>query len=669
MGMSALSFVVLVCLATLIQLLKIRGELQNQNVWHGRKELRQLDDRTLSLLQRKFDHFQQESANNATLIDVLKEAEMTKDSIIERLEKSFEMTLPYWDYRMDVQLTKPDDSSIMLMEFCHHANMNATNDTLTIRNVNETEREIDLQLVKIEERCRSGALLTFLRETFPPNKRKFLKFSEKTLQILQEVTDQRGCSLCATENSKKWLFCDRRSTHRCVSKIIPNGDCTKFANSSESCFQSRCHRGRCTPRELTNVLNVSENITNTRNPNSSPVYLENLEELKIFTSQPETTSLTRNSTLGINSRSSNTLQIAISRAENNSVYMKSSDRVISKGKYRVSEYVPIKSLKFRDLEKHYWTNISDIKNNSHLADDKKEIIFTERHLNRNRKKFRMKYFGNKDDAEIIRIHIQKYSETIHPIQQHDNSTFRTKKLSKYGHYHRKLKQHRRMSKSSKSIVHLYGYDRPSSSKDLPKLLKSSRRDSRKMSEFSMNDVKLSDKELYTTGYDKKSCQFLFSTTATLSILPHYVYFSITVIEGKPKRNNLLNRAVSTCDITLTGANMPYGFTEKIKGELIQRKTSAIVRTLNPEIFGPLVEFSVAVNDQYGKPCQQKCLNRKGSYGNCENRPIRLASHEFTIFSDPIEFYESEKSLLECQWTGRGYYRKRKRDFLLFICDE
>uniref|UniRef100_A0A1I8EV14 Uncharacterized protein n=1 Tax=Wuchereria bancrofti TaxID=6293 RepID=A0A1I8EV14_WUCBA len=77
----------------------------------------------------------------------------------------------------------------------------------------------------------------------------------------------------------------------------------------------------------------------------------------------------------------------------------------------------------------------------------------------------------------------------------------------------------------------------------------------------------------------------------------------------------------------------------IIGQLIQNKTSAVLRTLNPEMFGPLVEFYITVTDQDGRPCQQRCLNSKGTYENCEERPIRLSSHEFIVFSDPIEFHE------------------------------
>lgn len=95
------------------------------------------------------------------------------------------MTLPYWDYRIDAQLTKPEDSSIMLMEFCRHVD-EGTNYSLLIQNINDTEGETDQQLFKIEQRCKSGALLTFLRQNFPPNNSKFLKISKSSARSLTE---------------------------------------------------------------------------------------------------------------------------------------------------------------------------------------------------------------------------------------------------------------------------------------------------------------------------------------------------------------------------------------------------------------------------------------------------------------------------------------------------
>ncbi|EFO25926.1 hypothetical protein LOAG_02560 [Loa loa] len=44
------------------------------------------------------------------------------------------------------------------------------------------------------------------------------------------------------------------------------------------------------------------------------------------------------------------------------------------------------------------------------------------------------------------------------------------------------------------------------------------------------------------------CRDVNETTAALNVLSQYVYFPITVIEGKPKRNNLLSRAVAARDI-------------------------------------------------------------------------------------------------------------------------
>lgn len=302
---------------------------------------------------------------------------------------------------------------------------------------------------------------------------------------------------------------------------------------------------------MTTVLKVFENITIAKNP---PVHLKNPEKLKISILPPEVISPTKNFTSNINSNKIS--RIDAYSVKNNSILTKSSGRVISEDKYRIPEYLSIASLN--------WRNISSVKNSSHSASNKKEIILSEKHLNRNRKKSRKKYPGNlenKGEVEINKVPIQKYPEPIHLIQR-DNITFRTKKLSKCSHYHRKLKQRKEVSKLSKGIIHLYGYDRPSSSEDLLKSLKSSP-DSGKVSKFGMKDVKQSAKEQHET-IDNKSCQFLLPATTTHNILSQYVYFSITVIEGKSKRYNLLNRAVATCDITLTGANMPYGFTEKIK---------------------------------------------------------------------------------------------------------
>ncbi|VDO39238.1 unnamed protein product [Onchocerca flexuosa] len=637
---------------------------------------------------------------------------MTEELIIERLEESIKMKLPYWDYRIDARLTKPEDSSIMLMELCRSEE---TNDNLLIKNINDTndEGEIDWQLLKIEQKCKNGALLAFLRQTLPPNN-----------------TLGKGCSSCETKNSKRWLFCNQ-NINRCVSKIIPNGNCTEFANDSESCFQSRCHHGRCSTKEMITAMNsyilseihpnVSENISLAKN---FSIYVKNPEELKILPPM-EARLLTGNFTSDTDSNKIPRIEVNI--AENSSVLMKPSDRVISESKYRVPEYMPISLPKFKSLEKYPWINISSVENkhSSHVVYDRKKINLTEKNFNRKRKKFGVKHFGkhrNKGEVVINKVSVQKYPESIYLIQ-YDNSTFRINKLSKCGYYRKRLKQQKGVSKLPKRNVHRYRHDKPSSKEDLSKFPKSNS-DSGKALKFGMKDVKLSAKEQNKTT-DDKAYQFLLPITTTLNIPSHYVFFSITVIEGKPKRNNLLNRPVAACNITLIGANMPYGFTEKIKGELIQEKTSAVIRTLNPELFGPLVEFYITVTDQNERPCEQRCLNNKGSYGNCEDRPIRLSSHEFIVFSDPIDLYEvmfvsydflhrvviyqidwqlvimidstdslclftlstipykkssnividyhffikTQKSLLECQWTGRGYYRKRKHDFLLFTCNE
>ncbi|EJW80889.1 hypothetical protein WUBG_08201 [Wuchereria bancrofti] len=221
-------------------------------MWDRRKELRQLDEVTLSLLQYKFEHFRQESTNNVTLIDALAVAVMTNELIIE----SFCGMLNFISLSTSSEAAKVDK----------HVN-DETNDSLLItQNVNSTEEETDRQLLKIEQRCKSGALLTFLRQTLPPDNREFLKISKSSASTIALI---KGCSLCETNSSKRWLFCDR-NIHRCVSKIIPNGDCTKFEN--ESCFQSKCDQERCSQQEMTPVMKVSENTTIARN---SVSYLKN----------------------------------------------------------------------------------------------------------------------------------------------------------------------------------------------------------------------------------------------------------------------------------------------------------------------------------------------------------------------------------------------------------
>lgn len=40
-----------------------------------------------------------------------------------------------------------------------------------------------------------------------------------------------------------------------------------------------------------------------------------------------------------------------------------------------------------------------------------------------------------------------------------------------------------------------------------------------------------------------------------------VYFSITIIEGEPRRKSFLNRRLEHCEITVTGLNMPSGYTQ------------------------------------------------------------------------------------------------------------
>uniref|UniRef100_A0A915PFK3 Uncharacterized protein n=1 Tax=Setaria digitata TaxID=48799 RepID=A0A915PFK3_9BILA len=625
---------VLIFVALTVQLLKIRGESQSEDVWEGRKEIRQLDETTLSILWHEFENFYLDSANNDSLVVAV----TAKESIVEWLEEKIGMKLPYWDYRMDSELTKAEDSSLLMMGICSQFD-EATNDSLLVENLHDVENEINEQLLRIEQRCRSGALLTFLRQTFPLTNSKLLEIFRKfcNYQVrasrgdLEDEIFGKGCSRCETKNSNRWLFC-HQNVHRCISKIIPNGNCMKFMNDSESCFQSTCHQGRCIQQEVMPVVKNPSNTEIRLNMSGNTTIAKNL-----LTYSERTSSLTRNFTLQMNSDMIPRNYTHI--WGNDSIHARSSDREVLRNKCTlpeskseqlnctaVLEYnLSTALLKSSDLEKYYWINTSSVENK--ISCDKK-IILTKKYLDKNRKKFRKKQTQKsrkKSKVEMNKIDIQKYAESIRFFQS-DNNTFR-ENSPKNGRYQRKMEQLKGISKLPKRTV-------PCST--LSKCLKIGSDVGGVLKPYKKG-MKLSANEEYEASGDK-FYQILQTTTA-VAALPQYVYFSITVIEGKPNRNNLLNQAVTSCNITLVGANMPYGFTEKIEGQLIQHTTSATVRTLNPELFGPLVEFNVIVTNHNGSLCQQKCLNNKGFYRQCKDRPIRLSSREFLAFSDPIEYHE------------------------------
>ncbi|TKR64498.1 hypothetical protein L596_025018 [Steinernema carpocapsae] len=145
------------------------------------------------------------------------------------------------------------------------------------------------------------------------------------------------------------------------------------------------------------------------------------------------------------------------------------------------------------------------------------------------------------------------------------------------------------------------------------------------------------------------------------------YFSITVIEGKLRNKKRTQRRANGFRVETTGNNVPQGYNHVLEG-LQASDTNAIVRVLSPAHILPFVEFRLNVFNKRDEKCHQRCLSstRKGHYRRCKRDIIRLTMYE--SYSDPVQWYTNEKDALATQWIGRGYYRRRKLDYLLFRCN-
>ncbi|KAI1698845.1 hypothetical protein Ddc_18875 [Ditylenchus destructor] len=149
-----------------------------------------------------------------------------------------------------------------------------------------------------------------------------------------------------------------------------------------------------------------------------------------------------------------------------------------------------------------------------------------------------------------------------------------------------------------------------------------------------------------------------------------VYFTITIVDGplakgrRPPSHK--RRRADGARIYLMGLNMPTGYTQVTEGNQLKGTNAALVRTLDPHAAGPFVEFKLRVENKYGTSCKQMCLQSGDRYGRCARRIVRLST--YPKFSDPIGFFENSNDAIDAQWTGRGYYRRRKFDYLLFRCD-
>lgn len=73
-----------------------------------------------------------------------------------------------------------------------------------------------------------------------------------------------------------------------------------------------------------------------------------------------------------------------------------------------------------------------------------------------------------------------------------------------------------------------------------------------------------------------------------------------------------------------------------------------------------------VENRYGTVCKQMCLDSHQRYRRCARRTIRLSPYK--RFGDPIPYFDNEQRATEGQFTGKGYYKKRKLSHILFKCE-
>ncbi|KAI6187227.1 hypothetical protein M3Y98_00219900 [Aphelenchoides besseyi] len=145
------------------------------------------------------------------------------------------------------------------------------------------------------------------------------------------------------------------------------------------------------------------------------------------------------------------------------------------------------------------------------------------------------------------------------------------------------------------------------------------------------------------------------------------YFSFTIIEGSLGRNRRLKeKDQKGARIYVKGLDMPSGYTQVTQGRPMKNGIGALARTLHPDNNGPFVEFKIRVENRYGTPCKQMCLDSHQRYRRCARRTVRLSPYK--RFSDPVPYFETEERAIEAQWTGKGYYKKRKLGHLLFKCE-
>lgn len=375
------------------------------------------------------------------------------------------------------------------------------------------------------------------------------------------------------------MFCDT-STHQCISKIILNGNCTKFKHNPECCYQSTCQRGICsTEVKETSTRDFAADeshrkkfekvtaaaILRTSWKNSGKPPEDFISDLELSTRLPENLvpsrdfpSVSINRTL-VNSHDSPPEE-----------FSHSPERI---GSGHISKDVlSIGNTKIESLD-NYRTNIS-INESKYDAEQpkiyeqeqpgpilgQKEVTvnqskFSEKHPTLKLSDFKQKEKVGTDVRELV------VSSAIQFLQRY-SATFRKRKLPAHkSQKSRKLKEMKNVNKL-KSNAHLYGHDTPTvgGSPIMPPKIGLDVPGKLKKGVKSVTVSKKKQRKATEVNFD----QLLLATASVVTVPSQYVYFSITVIRGEPRRNVLLNRAVQGCEITVIGANMPYGFTEQIK---------------------------------------------------------------------------------------------------------
>uniref|UniRef100_A0A914VW86 Tyrosinase copper-binding domain-containing protein n=1 Tax=Plectus sambesii TaxID=2011161 RepID=A0A914VW86_9BILA len=152
-----------------------------------------------------------------------------------------------------------------------------------------------------------------------------------------------------------------------------------------------------------------------------------------------------------------------------------------------------------------------------------------------------------------------------------------------------------------------------------------------------------------------------------------VYFTISVVQGDFQNvRQEARRGAPNCQITVSGLNIPSGYTQSMSGlsytssAYPEYLSGAVVRAMDPAKAGyfPLVEVDVSVVNSMGAPCSRFCYDGK-QYQPCDSKRVKLSTN--SEYSDPVVFRKTEELAQTAQWAGRGYYRTRKEDYLLFQC--